>query len=213
MRNGQLKPEYNVQIAVNSEYIPGVDVFSNRTDYGNLVPFMKYLQKMQQTKYEKVTADAGYKSLENNLFLEQNGRESFIKPANYEAQKTKKFKRQIGRIENMRYDIAEDCFLCAQSRKFPLRRECTALEDGQYVTTAWYRCEDCKNCPQRNACCKARDPEFSKEVMLRKTFWEKRAKPQANITTERGIYLRMCRSIQVEGPLHFLKRILLSGAF
>ena len=33
MRNGQLKPAYNVQIAVNSEYISGVDVFSNRTDF------------------------------------------------------------------------------------------------------------------------------------------------------------------------------------
>ena len=60
MRNGQLKPGYNVQIAVNSEYITGIDVFSNRTDYGTLVPFLKHVQKRQQTKYEKVTADAGY---------------------------------------------------------------------------------------------------------------------------------------------------------
>ena len=37
MRNGQLKPAYNVQIAVNSEYITGVDVFPNRTDIGTLV--------------------------------------------------------------------------------------------------------------------------------------------------------------------------------
>ena len=205
MRNGQLKPGYNVQIAVNSEYITGVDVFSNRTDYGTLVPFMKHLQKMQAAKYEKVTADAGYESLENYLFLEQNGQASFIKPANYETQKTKKFKRQIGRIENMRYDVEEDCFLCAQGRKLPLRREYTALEGGQYVTTAWYRCENCKNCPQRNACCKAKDPESPKEVMLRKTFWEKRAESQANITTEQGIYLRMCRSIQVEGAFALLK--------
>ena len=32
MRNGQLKPGYNVQIAVNSEYITGVEAFSDRTD-------------------------------------------------------------------------------------------------------------------------------------------------------------------------------------
>jgi hypothetical protein len=34
MRNGQLKPGYNAQIAVNSEYITGVAAFSNRTDSG-----------------------------------------------------------------------------------------------------------------------------------------------------------------------------------
>ena len=32
MGNGQLKPGYNVQIAVNSEYITGLEVFSDRSD-------------------------------------------------------------------------------------------------------------------------------------------------------------------------------------
>lgn len=33
MRNGQLKPAYNVQIVVSSEYITGIEVFSARTDF------------------------------------------------------------------------------------------------------------------------------------------------------------------------------------
>ena len=205
MRNGQLKPAYNVQIAVNSEYITGVDVFSNRTDFGTLVPFLKRLQRQHNRKYEEVTADAGYESLENYLYLEANGQLSFIKPSNYEAKKTRRFKEKIGRIENMTYDAEEDCFTCAQGRKLYLRRECTKLEHGQFVTTAWYRCEDCGHCPKRNTCCQAKDPEKPKEVMLRKTFWELRAGSQENITTERGIYLRMCRSIQVEGAFALLK--------
>ena len=47
MGNGQLKPGYNVQIAVNSEYITGIDIFSNRTDYGTLIPFLRHLEKAQ----------------------------------------------------------------------------------------------------------------------------------------------------------------------
>lgn len=137
MRNGQLKPAYNVQIAVNSEYITGVDVFSNRTDFGTLVPFLKRLQRQHNRKYAEVTADAGYESLENYLYLEANGQLSFIKPSNYEAKKTRHFKEKIGRIENMTYDAEEDCFTCAQGRKLSLRRECTKLEHGQFVTTAW----------------------------------------------------------------------------
>ena len=205
MRNGQLKPGYNVQIAVNSEYITGIEVFSDRTDYKTLKPFLNKLKQAHQARYEEVTADAGYESLDNYLYLEDNGQMCFIKPQNYEAMKKGSFKKQIGRIENMQYDEMEDCFVCAEGRKLPLRRECTELKDGHFVSTAWYRCEDCSNCPRRSACCQAKDKNQPKTVMLRRTFWDKRAKAQDNITTERGIYLRLCRSIQVEGAFGLLK--------
>ena len=41
--------------------------------------------------------------------------------------------------------------------------------------------------------------------MLQKTFWEKRAQATKNITSERGIHLCLCRSIQVEGAFGLLK--------
>ena len=90
MRNGQLKPAYNVQIAVNSEYITGIETFSARTDLGTLVPFLEELKRQHKGKYAEVTADAGYESLENYLYLEKNGQMSFIKPSNYEVRKTKR---------------------------------------------------------------------------------------------------------------------------
>ena len=78
MRNGQLKAGYNVQLAVNSEYITGMEVFSNRTDVGTLRPFLRKLELAHKQRYEEVTADAGYESLENYLYLEANGQVSFI---------------------------------------------------------------------------------------------------------------------------------------
>ena len=39
----------------------------------------------------------------------------------------------------------------------------------------------------------------------KKTFWEKRAMEIENITTPRGIHLRLCRSIQAEGAFALLK--------
>jgi len=205
MRNGQLKPAYNVQIAVNSEYITGIDVFSNRTDVGTFIPFMRKLEKEHKQRYEEVTADAGYESLDNYLYLEANGQISFIKPLNYEQQKTKKFKSQIGRIENMKYDEEEDCFICAEGRKLLCRRVETERTDGIPVTRAWYRCEDCRNCPQRQKCCKKDDINAPKEVIMKETFWEKRAQSLENITSERGIQLRINRSIQVEGAFGLIK--------
>ena len=45
MRNAQLKPGYNVQIAVDSEYIVAADIFQDRNDVWTLVPFLKTMEK------------------------------------------------------------------------------------------------------------------------------------------------------------------------
>lgn len=205
MRNGQLKPAYNVQIGVNSEYITGIDLFSDRNDVKTLQPFLHRMEQFHQARYEEVVADAGYESLENYLYLDSTGQTCFIKPTNYDQKKKKNFKKQIGRIENMSYDPAEDCFTCTQGRRLPLRRECTELKDGQFVTSAWYRCEDCSGCPCRSQCCRAKDAGKPKELVLRKSFWEKRAQAEENISSPKGVHLRLCRSIQAEGAFALLK--------
>ena len=103
------------------------------------------------------------------------------------------------------YDEQWDAFICAYGKTLSLRRETTEIVQGRPVTTNWYRCEDCTNCPHRSACCQAKDIAKPKEVVLKKTFWGMRAASQENITTEHGIYLRMWRSIQVEGAFGLLK--------
>lgn len=205
MRNGQLKPGYNVQIAVNSEYITGVAAFSNRTDSGTLRPFLRKLEQKHGKKYRDIVADAGYESLNNYLYLEDNGQTSFIKPINYETQKSKKFKAQIGRRENMQYNEQENCYICADARKLTFHRESTSLNhQGYYQTTAYYRCENCIDCPHREACCKAKGDK-PKELQVKVDLHRLSSKSQKNITTERGIELRVNRSIQVEGAFGVLK--------
>ncbi len=205
MRNGQLKPGYNVQIGVNSEYITGVEAFSSRTDYETMVPLMETMQRQHGKKYKAATTDAGYERFNNYLYLEANGQLSFIKPANYEQQKSSGFKRQIGRLENMTYDAEDDSYICNQGRRLNLRRESTELQNGRYVTTAWYRCEDCSGCPVREKCCQAKNTDQRKELRVNKTFQELRKASLENITSEYGVFLRQCRSIQVEGAFGLLK--------
>ena len=205
MRNGQLKPAYNMQVAVNSEYITGAELFTDRNDVKTLKPMLQRMEQFHRARYEEVTADAGYESLENYLYLESTGQLCFIKPTNYDKRNTKRFKAQIGRIENMRYDGEEDCYYCAENRRLPLRRECTQLVDGRWQTEAWYRCESCTDCPKRTKCCQAKDPEQAKTLHVKRDFWELRAQATENITSPRGIHLRQCRSIQAEGAFALLK--------
>jgi transposase len=205
MRNGQLKPGYNVQIAVNSEYITGVAAFQNRTDSGTLRPFLRRLEQQHGQRYRDVVADAGYESLNNYLYLERNGQISFIKPINYEAQKSRKFKQQIGRRENMRYDEQENCYFCAAGRKLAFRRESTQRDrQGNFLTRAYYRCEDCTGCPCRGACCRAKDGA-AKELSVKTDLFRLSSRSQQNITGEQGAMLRVNRSIQVEGAFGILK--------
>ena len=72
MRNGQLKPAYNVQIGVEGEYIVGVDLFSERSDQLTFIPFMKILEDKLDKKHKNIVADAGYESEENYKYLEQS---------------------------------------------------------------------------------------------------------------------------------------------
>ena len=205
MRNGQLKPGYNVQIAVNSEYITGVAAFSNRTDSGTLQPFLRQLERQHGQKYQEIVADAGYESADNYLFLEGNGQFSFIKPINYETQKKKKFRSQIGRRENMPYDEQEDCYTCAEGRKLYFRRESTQLDkQGRFQTMAFYRCENCADCKHRAECCKAKEDK-AKELRVSTELLRLSKQSQENIMTQQGKLLRVNRSIQVEGAFGVLK--------
>ena len=104
MRNGQLKPAYNIQHGVDSEYITWVDISAHPTDTRTLIPFLKDMEKHLSFKYTEIVADAGYESEENYAFLEENGQLSFIKPTNYEISKTRRYRKDISRAENMAYE-------------------------------------------------------------------------------------------------------------
>lgn len=205
MGNGQLKPAYNVQLAVNSEYITGVAAFSHCTDSGTLIPFLEHIQRMQGRSYRDIVADAGYESVGNYLYLDRKDQGCYIKPANYEVRKTKKYSQQIWRLENMQYLEREDCFLCAAGRKLTLRRSCSRKEKGMVTTTDYYRCEGCGGCPLREQCTTSRDPAFCKEVKVCREFAQFRDQALRQLSTPRGTLLRMNRSIQVEGAFGVLK--------
>jgi hypothetical protein len=112
MRNSQLKPAYNVQIAVESEYVTGVGIFQDRNDIATLIPMLEKMKENLGRKYTNVIADYGYESEENYLYLEKNEQIPFIKPQTYEVWKNKSFKKDIRKRENMTYDEKSDEYFC-----------------------------------------------------------------------------------------------------
>lgn len=203
MKNGQLKPAYNVQLAVNSGYIVGNMTCPERNDAGALIPFLKTLSRSLRKKFFNVVADAGYESEEVYAFLQENGYSAYIKPQNYETRKTKAYKRQIGKRENMTFDAENDVYICHNGRKLSSVGQTQRITAGGYKQLATiYRCESCSNCPMKNKCTKAKG---EKTLEVSKKFEALRENSYLNITSQKGTELRMNRSIQSEGAFAVIK--------
>jgi transposase len=204
MRNGQLKPGYNVQIGVASEYIIGFGAFSNPTDVNTLIPFLERIYHNTYRRFERVVADAGYESEENYTYLEEHGQKAFIKPSDYEIRKTKKYKSDAYRVDNMYYDEEKDVFYCVSGEEFRFVYETSEKSPSGYeLKKRIYRTASCEGCPERGKCYRGTKPY--KEIKVSSEFMKLRELSYENIKSDEGIILRMNRSIQVEGVFGVLK--------
>lgn len=211
MKNGQLKPGYNVQHAVNSGFIVMAGIFQNPTDTLTLKPFLEQMEEHLTLRFERVIADAGYESEENLKYLEEKGIAAFIKPANYEQRGTRKLAAQIGKRENMQYDEQGDVYLCHNGKpiKKAYEKERRTASGYRRVETH-YHCSACDGCPYREACMPGKNwkkpvEQRYKHLVVSKEFERLRKKEYERIDTEEGKQLRMNRSIQVEGSFGDIK--------
>ncbi len=203
MRNAQLKPGYNVQIGVDSEYIVAADIFQDRTDVWTMIPFLRHMEKQTGFRYPGVTADSGYESEEIYEYLRQHGQRAYIKPQTYEKWKKRSFKQDISKRENMGYDAKNDAYTCHAGRTlYPVYVKKQKNRNGYESEVTVYECTDCGGCPCKNKCTKAKG---NKKLQVSKNFIEHRQASYENIMSETGIRYRMNRSIQVEGAFGVLK--------
>ena len=203
MRNAQLKPGYNIQFGIEGEYITGVTVSSERSDQLTLIPFMEKL-KDNGIEYADVTADAGYESEENYSYFEGIPTECYIKPQNYERSKTKKYKSNMALRENMVYNEELDEYTCQAGRK--LRAKYTGIQEmksGYEREVTYYECDSCEDCPFKKKCTRAKQ---NRKLQVSKKFIVQRAASLERITSEKGVLLRMNRSIQSEGAFGVIKQ-------
>lgn len=211
MRNGQLKPAYNLQHGVDSEYIVWLTIGPEPTDTTTLKPFIQSMEHHLRFKYTNIVADAGYESEENYMFLEENGQLAFIKPMSYEISKKRDYKKDISRAENMIYDNVRDRYICAEGHPLTMdhvRHRKSGTGYIQEVTV--YQCPKCIDCPRKRECirgnnCNTPLEERNKVLHVSKVFAQKREECLNRITSPEGCMLRMNRSIQAEGSFSELK--------
>ena len=207
MLNGQLKPAYNVQIAVENYFIVHSYVSNDRTDYNTLIPVPQKHKEAFGSVLEEVTADSGYCSEKNLLYLKENKIDSYIKLQDHEKRKTRAYSKDIGKHYNMKTMVFEDeqVYICHDGRE--LRHINTEKKEQNGYTQIYevYGCSDCSGCEHKSKYLYKYDPDKDidkNKVMKSNEVWEElREKSHANIQSEKSILKRQIRSIQTEG--HF----------
>ncbi|WP_278675942.1 IS1182 family transposase [Acidaminococcus fermentans] len=219
MLNGQLKPGYNIQFAVDAEYVVWTGESPWPTDVKTLIPFLEDLREHLGTNYRKIVADAGYESEENYAYLLKNGMISFIKPNNYEISKKHSFQNAIWRRENMAYDAATDSYLCTNGKQVKCEgTKKRKSRSGYVIENTVYVCHDCTGCPYKKDCIRGNNSkqpleQREKHFEVSKRLLELRAEDKERITSEEGKLLRMNRSIQAEGAFADVKETQLFRRF
>ena len=196
MRNGQLKPGYNVQIGTENGFVVGYDIFPNPTDTKTLKPHLRRQAKRLGVKPKVVIADAGYGGEENYRYLENKRTVAVIKYSTYRKEKSRKWKNDISKSENWEYNKKEKYYICPNDRKLTFRETKKRKTDSGYpITINCYECESCKYCRLKKSCTKAK----GNRNIERNEQWL-RLKKKAKLTLENEHYaeLRKQRAVEVE---------------
>ena len=207
MLNGQLKPAYNVQAAIENYFIIHGHVSNDRTDYNTLIPVLEKHKSVFGKVLNDVTADSGYCSEKNLLYLKENGINSYIKLQDHEQRKTRAYTQDIGKYYNMTTKVHEDehYYICHDGRELHHIRTEEKEQNGYKQTFEVYACADCSGCEHKSKCLykydETKDADKNK-IMKINERWEKlKEESHANIQSEKGILNRQIRSVQTEG--HF----------
>ena len=207
MKNGQLKAAYNVQIAVEDYFIIHTYVSNDRTDYNTLIPVLEKHKDAFGEILEEVTADSGYCSEKNLLYLKENKISCYIKLQDHEKRKTRAYTKDIGKYYNMKTQVFEGelYYICHDGRELHHIRTETREQAGYTQTFEVYGCADCSGCEHKARCLykyNAEKDAGKNKVMKINEQWETlKEESHANIQSEKGILNRQIRSIQTEG--HF----------
>lgn len=205
MKNGQLKPGYNLQISTSGQYILHYSLHQSTTDYSTLIPHLEGFKQAYKTLPEELTADAGYGSEENYMFLEKTGIEAFVKYNTFDITKKRKkteFKYPF-RSENLHYSSNEDVFYCPMGQKMKF------VGNGKRTTTTGfvqqvkrYRATRCQGCPLRGVCYRGKG---NRTIEINFNVRRLRAKSKQNLESEKGIAHRKKRPVDVEPVFGHIK--------
>jgi len=215
MKNGQLKPAYNLQLSTEKNFITN---FTLHQRPGDTVTYNSHMESFNE-KYnhypDVAIADAGYGSAENYEFLDKNGIEIYVKYNYFHKEQNQKFKLDVSRVENLHYNSRDDYFVCPMGQKMtPVGHAWRKSDLGYKYQITYYQAQNCVGCPIRGACNKQKG---NRRIEVNHKLFIYKQKARENLLSQKGKELRGRRCSEVEqtfGQLKWnkkFKRYLLRG--
>lgn len=216
MKNGQLKPAYNVQISSSNQYIVNYSIHPNPTDTTTLPKHLDQYKEMYNQYPNSLTADAGYGSEQNFEYMGSHQIEAFVKYNYFDKQQSEKyFKKHPFAPETLHYNATKDCYYCPMGQQMNCLSEGKRANKNGFVQhTKKYQAQNCEGCPLRGVC---HDSKNNRTIEINHTLNQYKKEVYERLNSDVGIAHRKKRCWDVE-PIfgniksnHHFKRFLLKG--
>ena len=216
MKNGQLKPAYNVQISTNNQYIASYSVHQNTTDTNTLIPHIAAHINQFKQKPVNITADAGYGSEQNYQWLENKRITAYVKHNHFDREQNSHIaSKNPYSADKLAYDEQADCYYCPVGKPMKNIGSYTSkTKNGFEQTLTKYQAKNCKRCPLREACHKQKGNRI---IEINHNLNRLRRKANKRLKTTKGVQKRKQRCFDTEPVFanikqnHHFKRFMLRG--
>ena len=193
MRNGQLKPAYNLQLSTKDQFILHYSLHQSPTDTNTLQPHYTEFKDLHKTLPKAAVADAGYGSEENYKALKDLRIEPYVK-YNY-FDKDRKDKDEF-KPWNFPYNKRKDVFYCPAGEEMKLigtRERKTTRGFKQQISN--YQSDNCTDCFLRELC---HDQKGNRTIQVNHRLRKFKEKVKRNLESEQGLLYRKQRPCDVE---------------
>ena len=202
MKNGQLKPAYNVQLSSNDQFIVNYSLHQNPTDTTTLKAHLDGFYNLYKRTPQILTADAGYGSEENYLLLSKRKIKGYVKHNQFDRQQRNK-QTDWFKSENLEYDKKKDIVYCPMGEPMKYIGESRRITaNGFEQKLANYQASKCKGCPVRDVC---HEQKGNRIASINHRLRKLRAQADVRLTSEKGIYYRKKRPADIEPVFANLK--------
>lgn len=196
MLNGQLKPGYNWQVSTFDQFILNYSIHQTSTDTQTLPSHLEDFKELYRQLPGTVTADAGYGSESNYLFLEENFIRAFVKDNYFDKDQKGVDNKHPFVADNLFYNEEQDCFYCpmgqTMTRQGSRRR---TSRDGLTQNYTCYQAQNCQGCPLRGMCHKT---SGNRVIEVNHQLRRLKSQARALLLSEEGIRHRKKRPCDVE---------------
>ncbi len=203
MKNGQLKPGYNLQMGTEGQFVVGFSVHQRPGDPGCLVPHLQGLKQSLGRLPKNVIADSAYGSEENYAYISQKQVGNYLKYNTFGQERHPRYKPNPFASDQLEYDPKRDELLCPAGKRLTYRYTFYRETDNGYRgERRCYEADDCSDCPLKIQCTKAKGNRRV-ELSFQLKAWRKQA--SQNLSSEKGQKLRSLRGVEVESVFGRLK--------